>query len=120
MALSDSIYPCEECGRTYNHVLLSECPSCRRTVGSSADSLEIESQRLAHLELIGAHAKTTHAIRAVVLILRFFMLNLFLVGLWVMFGVSDNAFLIFLNCALWLTGAIITLYRSAKEFERSE
>jgi hypothetical protein len=71
------------------------------------------------MELIDAQAKTTHAIRAVVVILQFFMLNLFLFGVWVIFGISDNIFLLVINCLLWLFGAIRTLYLARVEFDKS-
>jgi hypothetical protein len=120
VSLSDSIFPCDECGRTYNHVLLNSCPECQVTSGSGSRKYEIDPDRKAHLEIIGAQAKTTHAMRAAVIILRFFMLNLFLIGLWVIFGTSNNVFLIVINCILWLIGAIRTLYLASEEFKKSE
>ena len=119
MALSDSIYPCDECGRNYNHVLIDSCPGCQATSGSGARRYEVSADREAHLQIIAAQAKTTHALRAAVIILRFFMLNLFLIGLWVFFGTSDNLVLVVINSILWIIGAIRTIYLAGEEFKLS-
>ena len=126
LKLSDSVYPCETCGRMYNHAVLKQCPGCASQAESEPNKRETQGalfkdnrDEKGHIELINAQAKTTHAIRAVVLILQFFMLNLFLFGVWVIFGISDNIFLLVINCLLWLFGAIRTLYLARVEFDKS-
>lgn len=114
------IKPCGECGREYNHVALSACPECNVTSGSGIEREQISPEVKANLDLIAAQKKTTHAVRATVIILQFFMLNLFLIGIWFIFGFSNNLLLVIINCLLWIIGAIRTLYLARVEFEKSE
>lgn len=111
-----AIKPCEECGRNYNHVALDSCPGCNATNGSGTNRFVVSPERKDHLELIRAQDRTTHALRAIVIILRFFMANLFLVGSWVIFGFSSNPAVVVIACLIWIAAAWVTLYQADKEF----
>ena len=114
--------PCSSCGFSYNHVLLSACPKC----SPSKDFVEAETPKVEVKPFfenrqmpLSDQAKTTHAIRAVVIILRFFLVNLFWIGIWVIFGVSQNPFWVIVMCLAWLVGAVMTFYQADKEFHKS-
>ena len=117
---------CEVCRRDYNNVRLSECPFCAANKKSEIESEttpsgDTNSYLIRELsELIKVQKKTTHATRAVVIILRFFMANLFMVGMWIIFGVSQNFIMILISCLVWIIGAVGTLVRSGNEFSQSE
>lgn len=67
--------------------------------------------------------KTTqnnHATRAVVVILRFFMANLFIFGTWIILGFPKEPVIIVIMCTAWLVAAIFTLIGADKEFSKSE
>jgi len=126
MALSDSIYPCEECGRRYNHILLDECPSCNRTEGSGVTKpksvpkpADFETHDLLRQVLIGVN-RTTYAVRAVVSLTAILIVTsgiVFMIQLLsALAGAADNESLAgFLNFLSWVV-ALVGIFIAYREF----
>ncbi|MEN9993208.1 MAG: hypothetical protein RLY83_778 [Actinomycetota bacterium] len=69
---------------------------------------------------IAATNRTTHATRAIVIILQFFMANVLLFGSWFLFGSPNNVMVALIFLAIWVVGAIVTAVRSGRALSKSE
>ena len=127
--------PCENCGRLYNHALLTSCPGCRVTHGSGIDRYvdpasltpEFETQRLLK-EVLKSTNRTTYAVRAVVSLSAILLLTagivyvlILIAGLLTALGSEGTAtFTLFLAWVLGIIGTIAAYRQFIKEWLLSD
>ena len=127
---------CPFCGSTFWKLVIedeaeiepanqqSKRTSSSKNVVSSDSRKSLEDLVASQNELLAEQAristKNTHATRAAVVILRFFMANLFIFGVWFILGFPKEIFWVIVLCLTWLTGAIMTLISADKEYRKSE
>jgi hypothetical protein len=139
LKLSDSVYPCETCGRTYNHDVLKQCPGCASqtesgtTQSKSSNSGDIAAERNSELaKLLGksieASNRTTFAVRAVVSLTAILLMTSAAVAiLQIMVRLAQSGdlptladFLNFISVVVALVGIFIAYSTFFKEWRMSK
>ena len=139
----DGIYPCEECGRVYNHKVLDGCPRCRVVESrEEAGQQAVRPVRSGHLvasvdnlvfqdllkRQIEATNRTTHAVRAFVSYVAIIVISYSLAGFIYGFGIGFASSTLNLNFAVFTTwvavlvavvGNVIALWQFLSEWRQS-